>query len=198
MKTAMSHLWLIIVTMVGVLSGWSQTNLKLATEKSARVEPAEKQAMSRSAVDAAGGRPDEQIRTACIRGRRLVCGKVIEISPEGLVVESGYTNLLRAPLTQSWVAPANVSASRNPKTVELSDPGSVCVGLIFLTDIPKTPRVKQYDYVMIQAYPAGQYSYTSVPTVTKTIRKFSAGLETAVRLSGPANAGKKRTPLAQP
>jgi uncharacterized repeat protein (TIGR03806 family) len=112
----------------------------------------------------------------------LICGKVMQVSSEGLVVESGYTNLLRAPLTESWVAPGNVSASRNPNTVEVNEPGAACVGMVFLVDTPKRPPVKLYDYVMIQAYPAGEYAYTSVPTITKTIRKFSGGLETAVRL----------------
>jgi hypothetical protein len=42
--------------------------------------------------------------------------------------------------------------------------------------------VKQFDYVILMAYPAGQYVYTPAPHVEKTIRKFSAGLDTAVRL----------------
>jgi len=32
---------------------------------------------------------------ACIEGRRRICGKVLQIVPEGLVVESGYVGLLR-------------------------------------------------------------------------------------------------------
>src|SRR4051812_3645799 len=129
---------------------------------------------------------NDQIREACIKGRRLICGKIIQIVPEGLVVESGYTNLVRHPLTQSWMAPGVVSASRNPKTVEGGEPGSISVGLVFLIDTPKSPPVKPFDYVMIQAYPAGQYSYTPIPTVTNAIRKFSAGLETAIRLNSAA------------
>jgi hypothetical protein len=125
----------------------------------------------------------EQIRAACIQGRRVICGRVTQVLSQGLVVESGYTNLLRRPLTQSWVAPSTVSASRDPRTLEIAEPGSPCVGLVFLTDIPKRPPVHQYDYVLIPGYPCGSFSYTSVPGVTKTIRKFAAGLDTAVRLS---------------
>src|SRR5271170_3484502 len=49
----------------------------------------------------------EQIRMECIEGRRLICGKILQILPDGFVVESGYTNLLREPLVQSWLAPGN-------------------------------------------------------------------------------------------
>jgi hypothetical protein len=107
----------------------------------------------------------------------------MKIIPDGLIVESGYTNLVRAPLTQSWLAPATVSAQLETKTAEVNEPGSACFGLILLTDFPKRPPVNQYDYVIIQAYPAGEYSYVPVPPITKTIRRFSAGLETAVKLS---------------
>ena len=40
----------------------------------------------------------EAMRTVCIQGRRSICGKILQVLPEGLVVESGYTNLLREPL----------------------------------------------------------------------------------------------------
>jgi hypothetical protein len=125
----------------------------------------------------------EQIRTDCINGRRLICGKVLKIVPDGLVVDSGYTDLLRPPLTRSWVVPKSVSASRNPVALELKEPGTPCIGLAFLTDIPPKPKVKIFDYVIIMAYPAGQYVYTPVPNVEKTIRTFSAGLDAAVKLN---------------
>ncbi len=38
------------------------------------------------------------------------------------------------------------------------------------------------DYVALHGYPAGHYIYVPVPGVTKTIRRFSGGVETAVRL----------------
>src|SRR5664279_4282929 len=124
----------------------------------------------------------EEIRTACINGRRRICGKVLQIVPEGLVVESGYTNLLRPELSHSWLAPGNVTSSLPPNLVEQNSPGAVCVGLVLVTDIPKRPVVKAYDYVIFQVYPAGQYDYMPVPALKKIIRRFSVGLATAVQL----------------
>jgi hypothetical protein len=133
--------------------------------------------------DAAMAARSEQIRAACIEGRRRICGKVLQIVPEGLVVESGYVGLLRPELSRSWVAPGTVSVTRPPNLVEEKIPGSVCVGLVMVTDIPKKPAVKPYDYVILEAYPAGQYLYTPVPNVKKNIRRFSVGLLTAVKLN---------------
>ncbi|HWY32133.1 MAG TPA: hypothetical protein VNX46_15330, partial [Candidatus Acidoferrum sp.] len=56
----------------------------------------------------------EQIRTSCIANRRLICGRVLEVATNGLVVDSGYADLLRPPLGQSWVIPGSVSTSRDP------------------------------------------------------------------------------------
>jgi hypothetical protein len=125
----------------------------------------------------------EEMRTTCINGRRRICGKVLQIMPEGLVVESGYTNLLRPELSHSWLAPGNVTSSLPPNLVEQNSPGAVCVGLVLVTDIPKRPVVKAYDYVIFQVYPAGQYDYMPVPAVKKIIRRFSVGLATAVQLN---------------
>ena len=133
----------------------------------------------------------EQIRTACVQGRRLICGRVLKVLPDGLVVESGYTDLLRPPLTQSWVVPSTAVASRDSAAVELNEPGTPCIGLVFLTDLPKRGKVNNYDYVVIMGYPAGKYSYTPAPGVEKMIRKFAAGLETAVRLTALAEAGSR-------
>jgi len=123
----------------------------------------------------------EQIRALCVNDRRRICGQVIQITPGGLVVDSGYTDLLRPELSRSWVAPGTVSASRPPNLIEEKTPGSACVGLVFLADIPKRPAVKLYDYVIIEAYPAGECVYEAVPNVTRTIRRFSARLEGAVQ-----------------
>jgi hypothetical protein len=123
----------------------------------------------------------EQLRPVCINGRLRVCGQVVQVKPDGLVVDSGYTDLLRPELSRSWVAPGTVAATRPPNLVEAKTPGSPCVGLVFLTDTPKRPAVKLYDYVIIEAYPAGDYVYEAVPGVTKTIRRFSAQLEYAVQ-----------------
>lgn len=124
----------------------------------------------------------EQIRSACIEGRRSICGKILKVLPDGLVVDSGYTNLLRQPLSQSWFAPGTVSASRPANAIERREPDSICIGPVFLTNLPKS-RVaspKLYDYVMIEGYPAGQHAYTSVEPVQKTVRTFSASLNAAV------------------
>jgi hypothetical protein len=57
-------------------------------------------------------RHEQDVRAACIEGRRLICGKILEILPAGLIVESGYTNLLREPLSRSWLIPGTAEASR--------------------------------------------------------------------------------------
>jgi len=140
----------------------------------------------------------EQTRTSCIQGRRRIAGRVLQIVPEGLVVDSGYPDLLRPELSRSWVARNNVSASRPPNLVEETPPGSLCVGLVFVTDVPKKPTVKVNDYVILEAYPAGQHSYEPVTPVKKTIRTFSVGLVTAVQLnldSGKNNLTGPESPL---
>lgn len=125
----------------------------------------------------------EAIRTTCINSRRHICGRVLQITPEGLVVDSGYTSLLRAQLSHSWVIRDNVAADRPPNVIEENTPGAACVGLVFVTDIPKRPVPKRYDYVVLLGYPAGQYSYTAAGTVHKTIRRFSVILADAVELN---------------
>jgi hypothetical protein len=127
----------------------------------------------------------EQMRAACINGRRSICGKVLQLLPDGLVVESGYTNLMRSPLNRSWLVPGTVTASRAPNLVEGNEPGAIGVGLVVLTNLPKSRRAKAnlYDYVIIEAYPAGQYTYTSVGSLQRTVRRFSASLDAAVKLN---------------
>ena len=127
--------------------------------------------------------PSEEVRSACIRGRRYICGQVMQIVPQGLVVFSGYTNLMRPELKGSWLIRGNVSTSRPANLVEGREPDAICAGLVFLTDIPKRPAVKLYDYVAVEAYPAGHYHYAPVPNVNKMIRRFSVGLLTAVVLN---------------
>jgi hypothetical protein len=138
----------------------------------------------------------EKVRAASIEGRRLICGKILHILPEGLVIESGYTNLLREPLTKSWLAPATVQASRAPNMLEETRPGAICFGMVFLTDTPKKKNLnpKPYDYVIIQGYPTGQFTYKSLGTIERTVRKFSADLGTAVR----ANLQAEDKPLPPP
>ena len=177
----------LLLLFVAVLTGCVHENTVVRTGEVAPAETAAAPAPSRP-VAAAAVRA-EQIRKDCIQGRRLICGKVLKILPDGLVVDSGYTDLLRPPLTESWVVPGTVPAHRNPTVLELNDPGTPCIGLAFLTDIPKRQKVKPFDYVILMGYPAGQYVYTPAPNVKKTIRKFSAGLETAVKLN--LEPGKK-------
>jgi|GEM_PF-2029318 len=121
----------------------------------------------------------EQIRTQCLEGRRTICGKILRILPEGLLIEAGYTNLLREPLTKSWLLSATVVASPAHGLVESKEPGAICVGTVLLTDAPRgKPHV--YDYVILCGYPTGETTYTSVGTLKKTARRFSANLDKAV------------------
>ncbi|HWF18313.1 MAG TPA: hypothetical protein VG754_03555 [Verrucomicrobiae bacterium] len=125
----------------------------------------------------------QQIRAACIQGRRYICGRVLEVTRNGLVVDSGYTSLLQPPFNHSWVVAGNVNATRPSNILEGTAPDSPCVGLVFLTDIPKRPAVHQYDYIVIHGFPAGSYNYKPLAGISKTVRRFSAGLETAVELN---------------
>jgi hypothetical protein len=128
------------------------------------------------------GQRAEQIRADCIQNRRSICGKILNVFPSGLVVESGYTNLLRAPLTRSWLVPGTVTASRTPNLIEGNTPDAICVGLVFITDLPKSKRFKpkKYDYVIIEGFPSGQYTYTSLGTIQRTVREFTTELDKAV------------------
>ncbi|HZI32082.1 MAG TPA: hypothetical protein VFF11_07055, partial [Candidatus Binatia bacterium] len=69
--------------------------------------------------------------------------------------------------------------------VESSQPGSPCIGTVFLTDLPRArgAKPKRFDYVIIEGYPAGQYTYKSLGTIHKTVRRFSAQLAKAVELN---------------
>lgn len=163
------------------LAGCARDQVAARTGEPAPIKAAELASPADSR--AATARDPERVRTACIEGRRLICGKVLKICLDGLVVDSGYTDLLRPPLTQSWIMPGTVAASRNPVALELKEPGAACLGLCFLTDIPKRPKAKVFDYVVIIGYPAGSFQYAAVPNVQRTIRKFSAGLDTAVKLT---------------
>jgi hypothetical protein len=135
----------------------------------------------------------DKIRADCIQGRRTICGRILKVLPGGLVVESGYTNLLRPPLDRSWLVPGTVEAAREPNLVEANEPGCVCVGLVYLTDIPKSraAKPKPYDYVIIQGYPSGQYTYTSVGTTQRTVRRFSAILQSAILANRDASGTNK-------
>src|SRR5580698_6190564 len=84
----------------------------------------------------------EEIRTNCIQNRRRICGKILEILPEGLVVDSGYTNLARMQINRSWLLPGTVAAERATNVIEEIHPGAFCIGQVFLADLPKSPGAK--------------------------------------------------------
>ncbi len=129
----------------------------------------------------------EQLRAVCLQDRRCVSGRVLKVFPNGVLVESGYPSLLRDSLHGAWHLPATVIASRPSNLVETKDPDGFCVGVVFLTDLPKLrggkkEHIEPYDYVVLHSYPAGQFTYTSVGGIQHTVRRFAGGLETAVNL----------------
>ncbi len=134
----------------------------------------------------------EKMRAQCLAGRRSICGKILRIFPNGILVESGYTNLAHAPLTKSWLIPGAVKAARGANLVETQEPGTMCIGTVFLTDLPRG-KAHQYDYVVIAGYPTGEFTYRSVGSLRKTVRRFSANLDKAVRTKLAA-APENRSP----
>jgi hypothetical protein len=138
----------------------------------------------------------EQIRAECISGRRTICGRIIRLVPDGIVVESGYTNLLREPLSKSWLISSTVKTERPSNLVESKEPGAICVGTIFLTDLPRG-KPHQYDYVVLAGYPEGQHTYTSTGSLQKTVRRFSASLEKAVRFNFEAAVNPTTPPAVK-
>jgi hypothetical protein len=127
-------------------------------------------------------RQSEVIRQACIDGRRCICGKVIQITHHGLVIESGDTALLNPPFNQNWIISGGPVLKRDKTLIEHNEPASPCIGTVFLSDLPQRPKAKLYDYIVLQGYPAGAFEYTPVEGVHKTIRAFAGGLDTAVWL----------------
>lgn len=159
----MKLFWLLLLAML--LPAAAQTNVSPVLAKPAAIE-----------------KQTAEIRADCINGRRCICGKVIQIVPGGLIVESGYTDLLKPEFNESWVVSERALVKRDPKLLERDEPASPCIGTIFLTDLPKRPKVKLYEYVVLQAYPAGTHHYIPVPGVEKAVREFAAGLDSAVKL----------------
>jgi hypothetical protein len=123
----------------------------------------------------------EGLRLNCIQNRRTICGKILKVLPDGLVIDSGYTNIMRDPLNRSWLVPGSVKERPAANVVEGNQPACVCIGLVFLTDLPKKPKAKVYDYVNLTGYPTGQYTYSSVGDIRRTVRKFSAKLNHLVQ-----------------
>lgn len=126
----------------------------------------------------------EELRAICIKNRRMICGRILQILPEGIVVDSGYTNLMRAPLNRSWLIPGTAAAERAANIVEQTEPDAICLGQVFLTDLPKAPpnrKLKEFDFVVLEGFPMGKYTYVSAANVPHTVRKFSTKVTTAVR-----------------
>lgn len=177
---------LIIATLPNSIA---QTNgLALTNRNDLNASPPPKDSLTPAQQARAYEEATEKIRSECVQGRRIICGRIQKILPDGLVVESGYTNLMRPPLNKSWLISGTVQAARAPNLVEGTEPGCVCVGLVFLTSLPKSRLAKPhaYDYVVIEGYPAGRYTYTSVGTIQRTVRRFSAALPTAIKLNRAA------------
>jgi hypothetical protein len=165
---------------LAALTGSAGTNLLPSTNGSTPPKPPLVEEQATAAYEAQRA---EQIRTTCIEGRRYIAGRVLLVATEGIVVDSGYSALLSPPFDHSWVVRGTASVTRDASAVEEKKPDAICVGLVFLGNIPKRPPVKNYDYVVIHGYPAGEYCYAPVPGVQKTIRRFSASLERAVQLN---------------
>lgn len=126
----------------------------------------------------------EELRARCINDRRIICGKIIKMLPEGIVVDSGYTNLMRAPLNQAWLIPGTAAAERATNFVEGAAADAICLGQVYLIDLPRPPRgtkPKLFDYVVLEGFPMGKFTYTSVGDVHHTIRQFSNKVTTAIR-----------------
>jgi hypothetical protein len=125
----------------------------------------------------------ENVRMDCIQNRRIISGKIVKVLPDGLVVDSGYTDLARPPLDESWLIPGAATATRATGLVEASHPDAVCIGLVFVTDLPKSRganvKPKLYDYVNLEGFPFGQCTYTSVGDIQRTVRKFTTKLQSA-------------------
>ena len=148
----------------------AQTNSPTAVD-SAALDKAGREAIARR----------EHVRVQCLEGRRSICGKIMRVLPGGLVIDCGYTNLVRGALTKSWLVPGSAVASRAENLVEENEPGAVCVGTIYLTDLPPRGKPHQYDYVILAGFPVDDYTYHTVGTIQKTVRHFSANLDKAVR-----------------
>jgi hypothetical protein len=185
---------LFLLFLLASLPAGAQTNLTLTNNLSGSVSSPPAQTNGLPYVVQLG----EEMRARCIEGRRRICGKILQVLPDGLVVESGYTNLLRDPLTKSWLVPGTVTASPAKNLLESAEPGGVCVGRVFLTGLPKGRGVKpaRYDYVIIEGYPAGQYTYTSLGTIHRTVRRFSASLSQAVDIDMQVELRKLAPPPA--
>jgi hypothetical protein len=188
---------LALLFVIAALSAPAQTNSVLPTNRlNAISNSPTKSVQNQTNQGLAIATRVEEIRAACIQSRRLICGKILKVLPEGLVVDSGYSSLMRPSLGGSWLVPGTVVAPRDASAVEGNQPDAICIGVVFLTDLPKLrgAKPKVYDYVRIEAFPAGRATYTSVGDLQRTVRKFSAKLANATRWKFEENE-KQKAPL---
>jgi hypothetical protein len=185
-----------LVFLMGAVPARAQTNAAPSPTLSQASSNSPAALLNQARALAARG---EQIRSNCVQNRRYVCGRILKILPDGLVVDSGYTGLLKPPLNRSWLVPGTAVVARDSHLVESNEPDSVCVGLVFVTDIPKSRRLKpkEFDYLVVHAYPAGQRTYTSIGNIHRTVRRYSAGLESAVRLHLQSEADQSHASAAE-
>jgi hypothetical protein len=171
---------------------WAQTNNTPSTNQAMNHPPSPLRTIqSQTNRSLSVSQQVEARRMDCIEHRRTICGKILKVLPEGLVVDSGYTNLMGRPLNHSWLVPGSVKIQPAAHLVEADQPDCACVGLVFLTDLPKKPSAKLYDYVILTGYPMGQYTYTSVGDLRRTVRRFSANLAKAARWQWEENEQPK-------
>jgi hypothetical protein len=178
--------WILLGFLLATLAAPAQTNV-VAVSPPPGVLTNTAPAAARVAVERQRAQRAGQIRAACLAGARHICGRVVQILPHGLVVASGYTNLLDPHYVRLWRVPGTAAIAPRLAPVEPDTPGAPCVGLVYLTDLPKRPAVRLYDYVTLHAYPAGTHAWVPVPGVTKTLRQFAVRLSTAVRLNLESN-----------
>jgi hypothetical protein len=169
---------LALLFVFAVLSATAQTNSVATTNNPAASSPPTNNSLTLA-------QRYEKARMDCIQSRRIICGKIVKILPDGLVVESGYADLMRPPVNQSWLIPGTVTATRPANLVEANQADAVCVGLVFVTDLPNSrgaqPKPKLYDYVNLEGFPVGQYTYDSIGGIQRTVREFTTKLANATQ-----------------
>ena len=124
-----------------------------------------------------GNSPAELISNVLIGGN---CFNVNNITSFGNALSRGTFN---NGLSSINIQEGMIMATGRTNVVEGAEANSVAVGLVLLADIPRRPKVRQYDYVSLIGYPAGQYVYDPLPGVRKPIRRFAGGLEKAITLN---------------
>lgn len=190
----------VLVFVYAAISALAQTNLVVPANRTAAQEAIPDQTSNELVTqNLALMQHVEDLRAISIQNRRIICGRILKVLPDGIVVDSGYTNLMRAPLNQSWLIAGTVVAERAAHLVESRQPDAVCVGQVFVTDLPKPPRgrkLKQFDYVVLEGFPMGQRTYHSVGDLQRTVRQFTTKVAVAVRwMSGQEEAeAEKGTP----